>query len=222
MWVGGMRMSTIATSGLYRPTCRSRSSALPDCAGDLEARFLEQPDDAFAQQDRVVGDDDPHLVAERRDRVAKRREVARETVGEQLEDALRARGARRGGGVPRSRIVSARTEPARVGAVSEDLPAVPGRADARDPVDVDAGVALVRDDRLARVQAHADTDRRGLRPTRARSAPRCADTAAATASSASTNTATAARRRARRPRRRRCALRPPRAGSAARPPRSAA
>ena len=60
MWVGGIRMSTIATSGLCIATCRSRSSALPACADDLEAGVLEQPRDALAQEDRVVGEDDAH------------------------------------------------------------------------------------------------------------------------------------------------------------------
>ena len=65
---------------------------------DLEARLGEQPRDALAQQDRVLGDHDRHRVPEQGDRVAQRREVARETVREQLVDVLGLRQARRAGG----------------------------------------------------------------------------------------------------------------------------
>ena len=58
--VGGMRTSTIATSGLWALTLRSRSSASPAWRDDVEARLLEQARDALAQQHGVVGDDDPH------------------------------------------------------------------------------------------------------------------------------------------------------------------
>ena len=44
----------------------------------------------------------------------------------------------------------------------DDLPAVGGGGDPRGAVDVDADVALLRDDRLAGVQAHADADLAGL------------------------------------------------------------
>ena len=54
--VGGMRTSTIATSGLWAPTLRSRSSASPAWADDLEARVLEQAREALAQQHGVVGE----------------------------------------------------------------------------------------------------------------------------------------------------------------------
>ena len=43
----------------------------------------------------------------------------------------------------------------------EHLPAVPHRGDPRGAVDVEPDVPLVGDDRLARVNAHADADRPG-------------------------------------------------------------
>ena len=44
--------------GLYERTFSSSSSALPGLADDLEAGVLEQPRDALAQQDGVVGEHD--------------------------------------------------------------------------------------------------------------------------------------------------------------------
>jgi hypothetical protein len=44
----------------------------------------------------------------------------------------------------------------------EDLPAVADRSDASCAMDVDADVALLGEERLARVQAHPDADRSGL------------------------------------------------------------
>ena len=41
---------------------------------------------------------------------------------------------------------------------------MPGRADARGPNDVESDIALLADDRLARVQAHADAHLGFLRP----------------------------------------------------------
>ncbi len=61
---------------------------------DVEARLAEQPDDSLAQQDRVLGDHHRHRVAEHRDRVPQRREVARQAVREQLVDVLGRRQAR--------------------------------------------------------------------------------------------------------------------------------
>jgi len=55
---------------------------------DFEAGLLEQPGDAFAKQHRVVGEHHAARVAELRDGAAQRREVAREPVGDHLEDAL--------------------------------------------------------------------------------------------------------------------------------------
>ena len=46
----------------------------------------------------------------------------------------------------------------------EDLPAVPGGADARRADDVEADVALVADGRLARVESHSHLDRVAVRP----------------------------------------------------------
>ena len=96
-------------------------------ARDLEARLLEQPGDALAQQHRVVGDDDAHRVAERRDGVAQRGEVAWQVVREQLVDPLGiGQPGRRW--VPRSRVATAGAAcPGRL--VTQDLAAVPGGGD---------------------------------------------------------------------------------------------
>ena len=53
---------------------------------------------------------------------------------------------------------------AAVVAGQQDLPAVAGGADPRRAMDVDPDVALLPDDRLAGVDAHADAELRPLRP----------------------------------------------------------
>ena len=128
MCVGGMRMSTTATSGLCIATCRSRSSGRAGLRDDLEARLLEQARDALAEQHRVVGQHDAASVAELRDGAAQRREVAWQVVGEHLVDAL---------GVGQA-LQPMRAEVARVDLGDErrgrrreqDLAAVAGRRDA--------------------------------------------------------------------------------------------
>ena len=123
---------------------------------DVEAGLGEQPHDALAQQHRVVRDDDAHRVPEHRDRVAQRREVAREPFGEQLVDVLRVRQA---GETVRAEIARRDVGQRRVGGGrDEDLPAVAGRADPGGPMDVDPRVAVLREERLAGVDAHADAD----------------------------------------------------------------
>ena len=117
---------------------------------------LEQPDDALAQQDRVLGD---HHASSRcrasrpccaaaGSRAAGRRRAA--------GGCARASAARRGGGC-RGR---GRRTP--VGAQArrreQDLAAVTRRPDPRGAVDVDAGVALVGHERLADVDSHPHPD----------------------------------------------------------------
>ena len=60
MCVGGILMSTMATSGRVSSTRRSSSSAVARLADDLEAGLREQPREALAQQRLVVGDHYPH------------------------------------------------------------------------------------------------------------------------------------------------------------------
>ena len=121
----------------------------------LEAGLAEQPDDALAQQDRVLGDHHRHRVAEHRDRVAERREVARQAVGEELVDVLRL-------GQPGEAVAAevADGEPGRRAGRrrEQDLAAVARRPDPRGAMDVDAGVALVGDERLADVDSHPHPD----------------------------------------------------------------
>ena len=81
-------MSTIATSGLCIATCRSRSLGVARLRQHVEAGLLEQANDALAEKHGVLGDDDAHRVSEHRNGVAQRWEVARQAVGEDLEDVL--------------------------------------------------------------------------------------------------------------------------------------
>ena len=82
------------------------------------------------------------------------REVARRRAGRARSGAERSFSRCS----PRSRRSSPATR-SRVACDSEHLPAVPGRGDPRRAMDVDPDVALVGDDRLARVEPHADADR---------------------------------------------------------------
>ena len=56
---GGIRMSTITSSGSCSRTSSSSSSRVAGLADDLEAGPLEQAREPFAQEDVVVGHDDP-------------------------------------------------------------------------------------------------------------------------------------------------------------------
>ena len=56
--VGGILMSTIAMSGLYERTFRSRSSAVP-LWPTISKPPLEQARNALTEEHGVVGEDDP-------------------------------------------------------------------------------------------------------------------------------------------------------------------
>ena len=73
MCVGGIRMSTIATSGVWLRTLRSRSSASPHCPTTSRPASLEQAREALAQQDAVLGDHDAHGISALTPRTATRR-----------------------------------------------------------------------------------------------------------------------------------------------------
>ena len=62
MWVGGIRMSTIARSGRSSRTSSISSEAVPDWPDDLEAGALEQARQALAQEDVVVSQHDPRAA----------------------------------------------------------------------------------------------------------------------------------------------------------------
>ena len=51
MWVGGIRMSTIATSGRCSRTAAQELVGVAGLGDDLEARLHEQARDAFPQED---------------------------------------------------------------------------------------------------------------------------------------------------------------------------
>ena len=59
MWVGGMRMSTMTTFGRVAPHLEHEVLGRAGLGDDLEALVLEQPRDALAQEDRVLGEDSP-------------------------------------------------------------------------------------------------------------------------------------------------------------------
>ena len=63
--VGGMRMSTIATSGRQRSTSCEQLLRVRGQPSDLEAGLVEQAREPLAQQQRVVGDDYPHGISAR-------------------------------------------------------------------------------------------------------------------------------------------------------------
>ena len=63
--VGGMRMSVTATSGRCSATAASSESKSPASADDLDPGGLEHARDALAQQQRVLGDHDPHGITPR-------------------------------------------------------------------------------------------------------------------------------------------------------------
>ena len=130
---------------------------------DVEARFAEQPHDSLPEEDRVLRDHDRHRVAEHRDRVPERREVARQPVREQLVDVLGLRQARQ----PVAAEIAHREPLRRAGSRrEEDLAAVARGADPGGAMDVDAGVALVGDQGLADVDSHPHADGVVARPLR--------------------------------------------------------
>ena len=63
LWVGGSRMSTMTTSGGSERTLASRSSALPNRPTTSKPGVPEQPGQALAQQDAVLGDGYPHGIS---------------------------------------------------------------------------------------------------------------------------------------------------------------
>ncbi len=63
VYVGGMRMSMTATSGGSAATSRSSSSRGARLGRDLDAVLGEQPREALADDDGVVGEDHAHGIA---------------------------------------------------------------------------------------------------------------------------------------------------------------
>ena len=125
------------------------------CAGlrdDVEPRLLEQTRDALPEEHRVVRQDDPPCVTELRDGAAKRREVARQAVGEHLVDRLRVR----------QPLETVRPEVAGLDFRDErrrrrreqDLAAVARRRDPRRADHVEARVPLVTEMRDTRMEPH--------------------------------------------------------------------
>ena len=58
MWVGGIRMSTIATSGLCARTAEQEPVGVAGLGHDVEPGLDEQPRDPLPEQERVVGQDE--------------------------------------------------------------------------------------------------------------------------------------------------------------------
>ena len=134
----------------------------PGLADDDEADFLEQPHDPFAQEHRVVGDHDAPARAELRDRVAQRREVARQVVGQKLVDALGIGEARELVDAEIACLV-ARGE-GRGGRREQDLSAVPRGRDPRGADEVDPDVSLLAELGCSRVEPDAHTHVQPARP----------------------------------------------------------
>ena len=93
MWVGGIRMSTIATSGRCSRTAAQELVGVAGLADDLEAGLDEQPGDPLAQEERVVGEDEPegHAPATR----ARIAAPDSSSLGMKPEDPAARRGAAR-------------------------------------------------------------------------------------------------------------------------------
>ena len=143
---------------------------MPDCADDVEARVVEEPRDALAEQDGVVGEDDADGVAPGAS--AERGEVAAEARLVELEDPLRLRQLRQR---PEAEIaeVARRCELERGRLGGDDLAAVAGVRDPERPVDLDADVAVVAERRRPGVQADPDPHRASARcGPRSAAAPR--------------------------------------------------
>ena len=65
MWLGGILMSTIATSGVGEPDGAQQLEPVRRLPDHVEAGVGEQPREPLAQQHLVVGDDDAHGTSAR-------------------------------------------------------------------------------------------------------------------------------------------------------------
>ena len=186
VWVGGMRMSTIATSGLCIATCRSRSSGLSDCAS------TSKPDSSSSRT----------TPSRRRiESSAMTTRIALPSIAIVLRSGGKSRGspsastwkmwsgsgspARRW--MPRSRIVAPGTEPcvAAEASICPPWPAEPIRAARCTSMPVYPSSVTIASPVWRPMRT-----RTGLTPAHSCSiSARCADTEAATASPASTNAA---------------------------------
>ena len=63
MCVGGILMSTIATSGFGDRHLPQQRLAVPDLGHDVDSRVAEQAHDALAGEHRVLGDDYAHGIS---------------------------------------------------------------------------------------------------------------------------------------------------------------
>ncbi len=127
-------------------------SALGD---DLEAGVLEQPRNALTQENRVVGEDYAH-AAKTSTRGAERRKPGGKARNAELEQPL---GLVDAGQLVLAEVVHFVCGVERVARPlgDEDLTAASRLRDSRGAVDVEAEVRIVTEIRLARVQAHADS-----------------------------------------------------------------
>ena len=88
--VGGSRTSTIARSGLWPPTMRSRPGAVLGLGDDVDVVLAQQRDDALAQQGLVLGDHDAHGSSARIVVPAAGRARDREAAVERLDAVAQA------------------------------------------------------------------------------------------------------------------------------------
>ena len=145
VFVGGMRMSTIATSGSVDATRSSRSSAVPACPTTSKPSSSRIARDPLAQQHRVVGQRDARHVAARsasRGAAGSRRAAPRRRCGRAASrTGCRGGRARRGRGSPRPGSHPPRRAP--VG--GEDLASVRRLRHARRVVHREPDVAVAGD-----------------------------------------------------------------------------
>ena len=160
--VGGIRMSTIATSGLCIADLRQQILGGARLADDLEARVLEQARDPLAQQHGVVGENDAQ-AAKPLPRSAEWWKSRGQAGDVELEE-------------PFWPVEPGQFVFAQVGELvrcvecilrplgEQDLAAAPGLGDARRAVNVQAVIVAVAHGRFPGVEAHADTQLDALRP----------------------------------------------------------
>ena len=174
LWVGGIRMSTIATSGSSRSTSREQPAGVAGrLAADSTPASRQQPREALAEQRRVVGDHDAHGISTCR-HVSRRRAGCRPAA---RPSSARARSASPRRPVPPSRRgaaaavvadLDANARPFRVSIVTQAREALRVLGDVRQRLgdhEVDGRLDLGR--------AGAPRSRRPRRG-RARARPACA------------------------------------------------
>ena len=157
VWVGGIRMSTTATSGRCIATWRRRSSAVPDCA------TTSKPDSSSSRAIPSRSSTESSASTTRTGVAPGRARSGGKSPPKPGSSSWKIRsGSGRSGSDqrPRSRSSCSVASAAADGLREDDLASVPRRGDALGAVDVDADVAVLAERGGARVQADANAHRR--------------------------------------------------------------